>query len=305
MANHYLRIPMYAALLVTGIIFTPHRAAAQTIDNIYLDVLPGGTNLIEDSGQYQHYNGFQYDNGGPKISGTSLDRYTDTLRYAHYFNVAGYTASVQIFQTVGLYSDWHINGMNLNSQPGVGGLQFGSTTLSAQFWPYVDRARGLEIYTAAYLTPPDPGYSDTRNVNIGSGRWDGDVQVGVHQAVGQNITVDGAFDAAIHGNESIANSQQLRIDPSYRIQLLATWHFSPALSTSFGYSGVFGGENTISGPFGSYQDGRSDAVQAVRGEVAYWWTQALRTSLELDHDIWAGGGYNLGIGVLGRVRFLF
>jgi hypothetical protein len=49
---------------------------------------------------------------------------------------------------------------------------------------------------------------------------------------------------------------------------------------------------------------RNADTQTLRAAVSYWWTPRIQTTVELDHDVYAGGGYQLGIGAIGRIKFL-
>jgi len=300
--GHALAAPLAAGGLILA--QGPATVHAQTIDPYYLLPLPNGTNELETYGTYQHFNAFQFSNGR-NVPNTSLDEYTATIRYAHYVYIAGLPAGLQIFQSVDYATNWQVNGVNYNNAPGARKLGASNTTLSAFFWPYANWDNQTFVYTAAYLTPPDGSYSPNNTFNAAYGGWQGDMQFGALKGFNSNLSVEAAFDADFRGRESLDFGGQRSTDPTYRLQVWANWDWNPALRTSLGYTGVFGG--AVSDWFMGTQTSleRNAETQTIRADVSYWWTPGIMTSFELSHDIQAGGGYQLGIGAQGRIKFLF
>jgi hypothetical protein len=191
---------------------------AQVIDSWYLDPAANGTNVIDTYVTYQHFGGFQYSNG-QNFPGTTLDQYSATVRYAHYFYIADHPAGLQLFQTAGYFSNWQFNGFNNDNAPGMHKLQAGDTTLSAFFWPYASHVNQTYLYTAAYVTPPAAGYSENYHVTAGYGGWQGDVQIGLTQGFGPNFSVEAAADVNLQGSEPLGGGYERNVLPIYRLQV--------------------------------------------------------------------------------------
>ncbi len=277
---------------------------AQTIDTYYLSPEADGTNVIEFDGSFQHSTSFRYSDGR-SVPDVAFDQYQAVVRYAHYIYIDGHPAEFQIIQPFDYASNWRFGGFSYNNQPGMRKLQAGGTTLSAVFWPYADRDSRTYVYTAGFVTPPDGSFSSGNSVNGGSGAWGGDVQFGVVKGFGANFSAEGAFDVDFHGSADLGDGYQRNIDPIYRIQIWANWDWGSGLRTSIGYTGMFGGAWSDSDGGATFNVPRDAEAQTIRGAVSYRWTPRLQTALELDHAVQTGGGYGLGIGVIGRVKVLF
>jgi hypothetical protein len=279
-------------------------AHGQSIDSYYLQPAQDGTNIIELDGSYQRFNAFQLSNG-QKTPNTSLDQYSATVRYAHYIYIDGHPAGLQIFQSVDYFADWRFDGFNNDNASGMKKLQAANTTLSAFFWPYANRTNQTYVYTSVFLTPPDTGAPRHYEFAAASNGWDGDAQIGIQKGFGPNLSLEAAVDADFHSDIDVGDSTRRSIDPVYRLQVWANWDWGSGLRTSLGYTGVVGGAWTDTNDSYQYDVPRNAERQTLRVATSYWWTPKLQTSLELDHDVQADGGYQLGVGVLGRVKFLF
>jgi hypothetical protein len=279
-------------------------AEAQAIDTYYMLPLANGSNVVELSGSYAHFNSFQF-SSGQKIPNTSLDEYSATFRYARYITIYGHPAGFQLIQPASYFTNAQFNGVNINDAPGIRRLGAGNTTLSAFFWPYANTAEQAYVFTAAYLAPPDGSYSRTNSFNAAYGGWQGDAQIGAVKGVGPNFSLQAAFDADFHGNEPLGFGARLGIDPIYRIQTWANWDWGSGLRTSIGYTGVFGGNWTTSIANTDSAVPRNAELQRVRAAAAYWWNPNVLTSLEVARDFEADGGYRLGIGTTAKLRLLF
>ena len=300
-ARHAWAVLPFVCLLADGVM---SRTSAQGIDPWYLVPAADGTNLIESSVTYHHFDAFHYSNG-ISLPGVSLDDYIATIRYAHFFYIGGLPAGLQIFQSAGYGSNWQVNGSNLDNAPGMHKLLAGNTTLSAFLWPYASEASQTYLYTAAYLTPPDGSYAANYAFNEAYGGWQGDLQVGAFKGFGSNVSLEGAGDVQFHGSESLPFGEQSNTDPTYRLQLWANWDWGNGVRTALGYTGVFGGAASVTSQGIRHSLYRNAEVQAIQASVSYWWTPRVLTELGLDHDVQAGGGYQLGLGATGRIRVQF
>lgn len=287
------------AVVLMAIALPGRSAQAQNLQPYDLMVRAAGTNLLEAEFSYNDMNGFRLSNGDT-VPDSGFNSYFGTLRYDHYFTVAGHPAAIRIFQSAGIYEDFRFGGVNLPNTSGIDEFGATNTTLSAEFWPYVSPDSMTQVFTAAYLTPPDGSYNQNNTFNTAYGGWAGAAQVGVFEAVTSNLALEGAFDAAFSGDEPRPGGS-LSMSPVYDVQIWADWDWGNGFQTSLGYLGAWGGIAEINGAH-LYRDAD---VQRLRADVAYWWTPRLETDIQLAHDVAYGGGYGLDLGATARVRFMF
>jgi hypothetical protein len=283
-----------------------HAAKAQAIDTEYMLPLPNGTNLIEASGALNTANAFHFTNG-QDAHDSSLTEYDFDFRFAHYMDIEGYTAGIQLFQTAAYTSNLKVGGVSTNGQ-GVATLGAGNTTFSAFFFPYQtkEEEKKTDVFTAVYLTPPDGTYSSNPNrISSAFGGWQGDMQVGLVKGITEEFSLQGAFDIQLHGNQPIDGGAHIGTAPTYRAQVWAIYEWSEAVGTSIGYTSVFGGAQTFSGPAGSASTYTSDERQRIRAEATYWWNPHTLTSLEVAHDIYVPGGFQSVIDTEAKIKLLF
>ena len=147
-----------------------HAAKAQAIDTEYMLPLPNGTNLIEASGALNTANAFHFTNG-QDAHDSSLTEYDFDFRFAHYMDIEGYTAGIQLFQTAAYTSNLKVGGVSTNGQ-GVATLGAGNTTFSAFFFPYQtkEEEKKTDVFTAVYLTTVAPISAPRRPIARRSGR---------------------------------------------------------------------------------------------------------------------------------------
>lgn len=273
------------------------RAGAQEIEPYEFVPLPAGTNLAIGYYVYGHQTEFNIARGSTiKDSGVEVN--VGIARYVHYVDVAGHPAGFQIIQAFGSLSAAHIDGQRLGSAFGAQ-----NTTLSAFIWPYVNTATKSNVILVGFVDPPDGTYDKRSAINLGDNRWRGDVQIGLSQGLTENLAFDAAFDVQFYGdNDSyVPGNRRLSQDPTYRAQLWANWRWNPALTTSIGYEGFYGGSQQVNGRFA----GTKTEVQRLRANAALFLTPRVQTMLELNHDVKVVGGFKQDFGATLRVLYVF
>jgi hypothetical protein len=290
-------------------------ANAQAIDPDTMTPRAAGTTLVRTTLGIDHYGAFQLNNGA-SFPNTHFDFYDANLTLEHYFDFAGQHFSVGISQGAGIFDNFKFDGYDENNAAGLRQPGLTNTQLFARYWPYIDEKRQAFVDVAAFLNPPDGTYQPTRSFNVASGAWQGSLEAGGHKGFGAHFSVDAAADVLFTGDRDRQVSS-VSTDPSYALQVWANWDWSNGVRTSIGYTGSLGGEWYYNAPvYGSFpyitptgydrqNEYRSAQYQRFRAEVSYWWTPRVRTSLEVDHDIVAPGGYQLGVGATGAVKVLF
>ena len=293
---------------LAAVAFASSQGHAQFITPDAMLPLPAGTSFVETMFGLSHYYGFQFTNGR-NVPDTSLDNYAGTLELAHYFDIAGQRFAVKLSQSAALTENWQVGGLDNSNASGMRKLGASDPFLSVDYWPLIDTANRMFVFTSLSVAPPIGSYDENRSINAGFGAWRGMAQIGAHKGYGANFSIDLAFDAGIYGDQPKLFGQSVSTDPTYRVQAWLNWDWGNGLRTSVGYAGVFGGDMTERYFTGfSYQRSsllRSADVQRIRASVSYWWTPAIQTAMDLAHDVYAPGGYQLGIAAVGRVKFLF
>ena len=272
-------------------------AKAQEIQPYDFTPLPAGTNLALGYYVYGHQTDFNVA-GGSTIKGSGLEVNVGVARYVHFVDVGGHPAGFQITQSFGSLSAAHIDGQRLGSAFGAQ-----TTGLSAFIWPYVNTASKTNVNTTFWIYPPTSTYDSRSPINLGDNRWKGDFQLGLGQGIGDHFSFDLGYDVTIYGDNGsyVPGFRRLSEDPTHRLQSWANWRWSPAFTTSIGYTAIFGGDQKVNGFF----DGSKTEVQRIRANAALFLTPRLQTMLEVNHDVKVTGGFKQEIGATLRVLFVF
>ncbi|MBP0579826.1 transporter [Labrys sp. LIt4] len=220
--------------------------AAKAID-IYpgdYTALPSGTNLALG------YFGFTANSrldieGIGKIPKSRYQTAVGILRYLHYSDINGMPIAVQAFLPIGGFTQHQIGGVDARSKSGIGDLTLGFTVFPLHG---ADQPGGTTVGLTAYVSAPTGNYSARAPFNIGTGTWYFTPQLGVIQNLGKGFFIDAAADVALyidHTEYGLKRSQ----DPSVQLQAYLRYQLSPATSVSFGYSGHFGGKQSVGGTY--------------------------------------------------------
>jgi hypothetical protein len=292
-----------AALACTGLAClalmagTARRAQAQEIQPYEFTPLPAGTNLIFGYYLYGHNTDFNFARGSTiKDSGVEIN--VGVARYVHFVDIKGYPAGFQIVQIFGSQSAAHIDGQRLGSAFGAQNI-----ALSAFIFPYVNTATKTNANVTVWLYPPTGSYDRRSLVNLGDNRWRGDLELGLSQGIGERFAFDAEYDIQFYGDNDkyFPGSRRLSQDPTHRIQFWANWRWNPALSTSVGYEGLFGGDQKVN----DFPAGTKTEVQRIRANAALFLSPTVQTMLELNHDVHVVGGFKQEFGATLRVLKVF
>ncbi len=294
-----LRRAMLAGLACLGAAAgVPRLAAAQEIQPYEFTPLPAGTNVLLGYYSYGHDTSYNVA-AGPTFKNSKLETNFFNLRYVHFFNeLAGHPIGFQAFQVFGSASGGNVGGQRIGSAFGAQNL-----ALSAFIFPYVNTATKTNTNVTVFLYPPTGTYDRNSSINVGDGRWRGNLQLGLTQGFGEHIGLDAEFDAMFYGDNGNATARdgQISQDPTYRAQVWANYRWSPAFSTSIGYEGLFGGNQKFNG----FLTGTKTDEQRVRFNAALFVTPKVQTMLELNHDFASYGGFKQDFGAQLRVLYVF
>ena len=293
-----LRLALGGILCAGLAVCSANQAAAQEIQPYEFTPLPAGTNLAIGYYLYGHNTEFNVANG-PTLRNSKVELNLGVGRYVHYFDpIAGIPVGIQVLQVFGSESAANVGGQRVGSAFGAQNV-----ILSAFAFPYVNTATKTNFNTTAFLYPPTGTYDRNSAINLGSNRWEGDIQLGLTQGFGERIGVDLEFDAHFYGdnNQSFPRGTRLTQDPTYRVQVWGNYRWSPAFTTSIGYEGFFGGDQRLN----NFLDGNKTDEHRVRANAALFVTPKLQTMLELNHDLSVTGGFKQDFGAQVRVLYAF
>jgi hypothetical protein len=194
--------------------------------------------------------------------------------------------------------DARIGGQSL---PNAFGAQ--NITLSAFFWPYINEDTKTAIIVVGFLNPPTGTYDRFAPLNLGDNRMRGSIQIGLQEGFGENFGLDLAYDAQFYGDNDRAfpGSGILRQEATHRLQAWMNWRWNPSFSTSIGYTGIWGGDQTLNGLL----NGTRTEIQRIRFHTGYFIDPTLQVGLELNHDVRAVGGFKQDFGAVFRVLKAF
>ena len=273
------------------------QARAQEIEPGEFIALPAGTNLAIFYYVYGHNTSYNLA-GGPTFDNSSLEQNFGVGRYVHYFDLGGHPAVIQLIQPFGSLSGANVGGRRVGSAFGAANL-----SISGSYWFYSNSATKTHFNTTVFLYPPTGTYDRTSSINVGSNRWEGDIQFGLSKGLTDRISMDFAFDANFFGDntKSFPGNRRQSQEPIYRGQIWATYEWSRAFFTSLGWEGLFGGREQINGNF----DGVKGERQRIRAAGTLFLSPTLQTILEVNHDVERTGGFKQDFGLTLRVLKAF
>lgn len=235
------KLTLAACAFAAGAFFALPAAAIDIMPGDYT-VLPAGTNALLLYGQYSTSSELDIEGVG-EIPESDFDLGLGIARYLHYNQIGGIPVAAQAFIPFGGISEARIGGVDALTDDGIGDLTVGFTA-----WPVSSAdPEGTTVGVTAYLTMPTGAYrEEPGSINLGSGTWTVTPQIGVIQGLGKGFFFDGAVDVAIRADHE-ENGLEFSREASLQLQAYLRYQFSAATSVSFGYSGIFGGEDKING----------------------------------------------------------
>lgn len=259
------------------------------------NVLPSGTNAFLLYGQYSTARNLRVDLPGVgKVPDSELGVALGIARYLHYSDIAGVPVAVQAFLPFGGFTQARIGGQGQRKEGGIGDLTAGLTV-----WPVnTTGPYSTTIGVTAYVTAPTGNYSARPGtVSIGSGTWSVMPQIGLIQGLGGSFFLDVAADVNIRDDHRELG-QKISRDPSTQFQAYLRYQISAASSLSFGYSGLFGGKDSV----GSSYVGTKTRSDQLRVFASTMLTPTLQIQGMIGTDIYAQTGFKQD--VVGTLRLL-
>jgi len=243
------------------------------------------------------------------VPNSHLDSEVGIARFMHFGQILGHTCAVQAILPFGALTDGEINGRNLSDASGIG-----DPIIGTGLWFINDPTRKRWFSFVNFVTIPLGSYDKHSALNLGSHRWQNDIQFDVTQGLSDKFTVDASADW-IHSwdnTEAGTGHQTLRQNEkfgtylwlSYDVTSLLQRSIMPSVrqaSVSVGYAGTYGGAQTLDG----VHTGAEGREQQIRMTYSQFITPSVQGLMSISHDVSATGQFKQDVGVLLRVAKLF
>lgn len=254
--------------------------------------LPSGMTLGMLYLQYSKADRLRVDGGGT-VPQSRLEMPVAIVRTVHYNTIGGLPVSVQAFVPFGGFSEAKIGGVKQSTAGGLGDLTVGATA-----YPFhsADQDYGTTLGLSAFLTVPTGAYKRSA-ISLGSGTSSLTPQIGLIQNLGNNFVVDAALDVAFTRDFTNGGVRFERA-PSTQLQAYLRYNLSPAASVSAGYSGHYGGKQTVN----SRYSGLKTESHQVRVFLNRFVTETIQLQGMVGSDLSVTGGFKQG--VVGQFRLL-
>jgi hypothetical protein len=304
--NRELRSVSFLALF--AILGAPLQAVrAVNVDPGDYVALPPGTNLLVDYLQYGNDDSINIQGVGNLPA--HLTSEIGIFRAVHYDTLFGVTVDPQILIPYGSLNSVRINAAPENSSSGLG-----DPILAMTFWPVNRPATSTYLGITPYLTLPLGEYRRSDAINLGSNRYQGDLQLGFETAFGSDglanrialaLYADANFSSANTRSEiqSPSGPAQATLTQStgYQLQSWLTYKADGSTSVSVGFSATAGGRQSVDG----LPNGFRTEERQIRFETQKFVTTRWQLLGELTHDVHVTGGFRQDIGVNARLLYVF
>lgn len=229
-----------AAMLLAAAAFAP-LAHAINVDAGDFEVAPPGTNVFLL--YYQHaVSNDSYAQGNRTPGDPRLTTDIGILRAVHYMKLGSFIVAPQVLLPFGrLDAGRDISA--LGSQSGVGDMIF-----AFPVW-FNEPGAKSQFSIAPYLIAPTGQYSKNGALNMGTNRWEFDLQAGYVQSLTDTISFDLVGDVQWNGNNTDygSASQTLKQHNLYNLQTFLRYKFAPGADLRIGLQQVSGGANFVDG----------------------------------------------------------
>jgi hypothetical protein len=201
---------------------------------------------------YQFATRSELDNtiAGRVSTDTRLDSHLGIARYLYYQQTLGVPYVIDVLLPFGTLRNGKVGGVDLGHASGLG-----DPTLSLGFWVVNEPHATRYASAVSFLTFPLGSYDEGRPLNVGSHRFQHDLQADFTQGILGKLTPDLSADWIWYGANSRAGSGRQRLTQNSSIGTYvwlsydtASLWLSPLPSAiSVGYLGSYGGRQTLDG----------------------------------------------------------
>ena len=243
------------------------------------------------------------------VPDSHLDSEVGIARFMHFGQIGGHTFGLQAILPFGTLNNAKINGQELSNSSGVS-----DPILAVGYWFVEDSKQKTWFSFVNFVTVPLGSYDKNRVLNLGSNRWQNDIQFDVTKGFLDKWTIDVSADW-IHtwdNTEAGTGHQTLRQNDtfgtyvwlSYDVTSLLQHSILPSAqgaSLSLGYAGLYGGAQSLDG----VRTGAAAGRQQIRMTYSQFITPSMQGLISVSHDVSATGQFQQNFGVLLRVAKLF
>jgi len=247
------------------------------------------------------------------IVGTVPDSHLDSTigiaRFMHFGQIAGHTFGLQAILPFGTLNNAKVNGQDLSDASGIS-----DPILAVGYWFVEDSTQKTWFSFVNFVTVPLGSYDKNKALNLGSNRWQNDIQFDVTKGFLDKWTIDVSADW-IHtwdNTEAGAGHQTLRQNDTFGTYIWLSYDVTSVLrhsilpsaqgaSLSLGYAGLYGGAQSLDG----VRTGAAAGRQQIRMTYSQFITPSVQGLISFSHDVSATGQFQQNFGVLLRVAKLF
>jgi hypothetical protein len=293
-------------MLAAGLLATALTLPCRAIDYQPFDWVPLPPRSSVAMLYYQFATRSELDNTltGRISADTRLDSHLGIARYLYYQEALGVPYVLDILLPFGTLRNGRVGSVDLGHASGLG-----DPTLSLGFWG-VNQARAKRYVSAvSFLTFPFGSYDDGRPLNVGSHRFQHDLQADFTQGFLGKLTLDLSADWIWYAPNDRAGSgrQRLTQDASFgtyawlSYDTTSLWASPLPSAVSIGYAGTYGGKQKLDG----VETGAETGEQQLRMSYCQFLTPRFQALLSLSRDVSVRGQFKQDLGVLARMAAVF
>jgi hypothetical protein len=266
--------------------------------------MPPGTGVAMGYYQWGVHGEFNSTISGTNSTDTHLDSHIGIARFLYYQKAWEHDYVLDFVLPFGALDDGRIGGNRLGNASGVG-----DPLVSFGLWILAQPEHQRYVSAVSFLTLPLGSYDRDKPLNLGSNRWQHDLQVDYTQGFLGKFTIDVSADWIWYGvNDEAGNGRQrLEQDSSFGAYAWLSYDLTSLLRTaapaaiSVGYAGLFGGAQTL--------DGASMGTKTHEHQLRLTYSQFLtpdwQALVSVNHDVAVSGQFKQDFGLLFRIAKLF
>lgn len=269
-------------------------SAADTQPGDFIPAPPGTQGFLL-YGFYSHYDDATF---SESTIPATLESYVIMPRYVYFYDIAGMTADINVLVPIGKLAHASVGGVPLHGTEG-----FGDLTVAGTLWLVNDPKANRYLALAGYLNFPTGSYVAGNDLNLGSNRYSGTLQLGSIYGLNDKWFLEFVVDATAYADNDDVDGKgaTLSQDPTYTFQSWVNYQAFEKVRLSLGYAAYWGGEQTVNG----LANGITSEKQQVRAAITYSIAPTVQVLAQVNHDFDVTGGLHQNTSGLIRLMNLF